>query len=134
MDYTPDPETGLLTAEYVDIFGVPFSLIPFKGREPGGGTPPDDRPKHEVMALPERNAYEIRFPVVEGYVVALKRNLITADVNSVERTALDAWILQRLLSFVPRSAIRSAIWAHTGGLASNWLIAKLITTRFIHRQ
>ena len=35
MDYTPDPETGLLTAEYVDIFGVPFSLIPFKGREPG---------------------------------------------------------------------------------------------------
>lgn len=91
MDYTPDPETGLLTAEYVDIFGVPFSLIPFKGREPGGGSPPDDRPKHEVMALPERNAYEIRFPVVEGYVVALKRNLITADVNSVERTALDAW-------------------------------------------
>lgn len=91
MDYTPDPETGLLTAEYVDIFGVPFSLIPFKGREPGGGTPPDDRPKHEVMALPERKAYEIRFPIVEGYVVALKRNLITADVNSVERTALDAW-------------------------------------------
>ena len=36
MDYTPDPQTGLLTAEYVDIFGVPFSLIPFKGREPGG--------------------------------------------------------------------------------------------------
>jgi type III restriction enzyme len=35
MDYTPDPQTGLLTAEYVDIFGVPFSLIPFKGREPG---------------------------------------------------------------------------------------------------
>jgi hypothetical protein len=35
MDYTPDPQTGLLTAEYVDIFGVPFSLIPFKGRAPG---------------------------------------------------------------------------------------------------
>src|SRR5207253_4294051 len=43
MDYTPDPKTGLLTAEYVDIFGVPFSLIPFKGREPGGSAPPDDR-------------------------------------------------------------------------------------------
>ena len=34
MDYTPDPTTGLLTEEYVDFFGVPFSLIPFKGRPP----------------------------------------------------------------------------------------------------
>ena len=91
MDYTPDPATGMLTEEYVDIFGVPFSLIPFKGREPGGGPPPEDRPKHEVMALPERKAFEIRFPVVEGYVVSLKRNLVTADVGKVERTALDAW-------------------------------------------
>jgi type III restriction enzyme len=91
MDYTPDPETGLLTAEYVDIFGVPFSLIPFKGREPKSGPPPEDRPKHEVMALPERAAFEIRFPIVEGYVVSLNRNLITCDVANVERTALDPW-------------------------------------------
>lgn len=89
MDYTPDPKTGLLTAEYVDIFGVPFSLIPFKGREAGKGTPPEDRPKHEVMALPERKAFEIRFPIVEGYVVSLKRNRIACDVDQVERTALD---------------------------------------------
>ena len=27
MDYVPDPETGLLTEEYVDVFGVPFSPI-----------------------------------------------------------------------------------------------------------
>lgn len=91
MDYTPDPVTGLLTAEYVDIFGVPFSLIPFKGRDPKGGPPPEDRPKHEVMALPERKAYEIRFPVVEGYVVSLQRNLVTADISKVERTKLDPW-------------------------------------------
>lgn len=91
MDYTPDPATGLLTAEYVDIFGVPFSLIPFKGREPGGGPPPEDRPKHEVMALPERKAFEIRFPIVEGYVVSLKRNLVKCEVGKVERTRLDPW-------------------------------------------
>ncbi|HEY3857847.1 MAG TPA: hypothetical protein VGO67_25970 [Verrucomicrobiae bacterium] len=91
MDYTPDPTTGLLTAEYVDIFGVPFSLIPFKGREPGGGTPPEDRPKHEIIALPGRKQFEIRFPVVEGYVVDLKRNLIHCDVSQVERTGLDPW-------------------------------------------
>jgi type III restriction enzyme len=91
MDYTPDPETGFLTPEYVDIFGVPFSLIPFKGRRPGGGPSPEDRPKHEVMALPERKEFEIRFPIVEGYVVSLKRNLVTCDVRQVEPTVLDPW-------------------------------------------
>jgi type III restriction enzyme len=91
MDYTPDPETGLLTAEYADIFGVPFSLIPFKGREPGKSPPPEDRPRHEVVALPERKSLEIRFPVVEGYVVDLKRNLVMCDVARVEKTKLDPW-------------------------------------------
>ena len=89
MDYTPDPATGLLTAEYVDIFGVPFSLIPFKGREPGTKTPPDERPKHEVVALPARKAFEIRFPVVEGYVVSLKRNRVVCDIEGTERTEID---------------------------------------------
>ena len=91
MDYTPDPETGLLTAEYVDVFGVPFSLIPFKGRQPGGGPPPEDRPRHEVMALPARKALEIRFPIVEGYVVSLKKSRIACDLDRVERTSLDPW-------------------------------------------
>ena len=89
MDYTPDPETGLLTAEYVDVFGVPFSLIPFKGRVPGETTGKVDRPKHEVRAMPERKHLEIRFPVVEGYVASLASGRIACDVDSVERTALD---------------------------------------------
>ena len=91
MDYTPDPETGLLTAEYVDIFGVPFSLIPFKGREPGGASPPEDRPKHDVKALPERKVFEIRFPLVEGYVVALRKNFVKCDIGQVERLVLNPW-------------------------------------------
>lgn len=91
MDYVPDPETALLTPEYVDIFGVPFSLIPFKGRQPQGGLPPGDLPKHEVMALPERRAFEIRFPVVEGYVVRLTRNRLRCNVRLTEPTRLDPW-------------------------------------------
>ena len=92
MDYVPDPETGRLTEEYVDVFGVPFSLIPFKGRDPRHPRPPpEDRPKHEVMALPERKNMEIRFPVVEGYVTALKRGRVVCDVARVERTSLDPW-------------------------------------------
>ena len=89
MDYTPDPETGLLTPEYVDIFGIPFSLIPFKGRQPGRSTAEDDRPKHEVVALPERRALEIRFPIVEGYVTVPSRRRIQCDVGAVEKIGLD---------------------------------------------
>ena len=43
MNYTPDPETGLLTEEYVDVYGIPFSIIPFKGR-PTSARVPDDKP------------------------------------------------------------------------------------------
>jgi type III restriction enzyme len=45
------------------------------------------------MALPERKQFEIRFPIVEGYVVSLKRNLIRCDVSKVERTGLDPWTI-----------------------------------------
>jgi type III restriction enzyme len=89
MNYTPDPETGLLTEEYVDVFGVPFSLIPFKGRQPGDKKPPDDRVPHDVRALPERAAMALRFPVVEGFIVDLKRNWVSCDVEQVERLRLD---------------------------------------------
>lgn len=88
MDYTPDLETGLLTEEYVDIYGVPFSLIPFKGRK-GKAPQPVDKPKNHVRALPERAGYEMKFPVVEGYAFALRRNLITADIDEMEPLRLE---------------------------------------------
>ena len=91
MDYTPDPETGLLTAEYVDVFGVPFSLIPFKSQPPGPGPLPEDRVEHEVLALPARAAFDIRFPVVEGFVVDLQRHRVVCDVDAMQVTQLDPW-------------------------------------------
>jgi type III restriction enzyme len=89
MNYTPDPQTGLLTEEYVDVFGVPFSLIPFKGRQPGDKKPPDDRVPHDVRAMPERAAMALRFPIVEGFIVDLKRNWVSCDVDRIERLRLD---------------------------------------------
>jgi type III restriction enzyme len=79
----------MFTPEYVDIFGVPFSLIPFKGREPGKPTNGDDRPKNEIMAMDERKQFEIRFPIVEGYAVALQKNLIKYDIKKIEPMKLD---------------------------------------------
>lgn len=83
MDYTPDPKTGLLTEEYVDVYGIPFTVIPFKGR-PANQKEPDDKPKNHVRAMPERAHLEMRFPVVEGYAFALRKNLIRCDVSAMD--------------------------------------------------
>lgn len=87
MDYTIDPETGLLTEEYVDVYGVPFSIVPFKGRGMHS-LAPEDKPKNHVRALDERSAFEIKFPNVEGFVFGLKRNVIRADVAGMESVVL----------------------------------------------
>jgi len=89
MDYTPDPVTGLLTEEYVDVYGVPFSVIPFKGRQKNKSAP-EDRPKNHVRSLVERKDFEIRFPVVENYVFALHSNFIKADLNGVPTLPLES--------------------------------------------
>jgi len=88
MDYTVDPQTGLLTEEYVDIYGVPFSVIPFRGRS-AAKTAPEDKPKNHVHAEEGRKHFEIRFPVVEGYAFALRRNLLKADVRRMEPLVLE---------------------------------------------
>jgi type III restriction enzyme len=85
-NYTPDPETELLPEEYVDVYGIPFSVIPYKGKTTK--TPPD-KPVNHVCAMPERMAYEIRFPNVEGYVYALKRPSVSADFSRTERLVVE---------------------------------------------
>lgn len=87
LDYKPDSD-GLLAEEYVDVYGIPFSVIPFKGRSTQEKSP-EDKPKNHVRALPERRAMEIRFPIVEGYVFGLKKNLIRCDVDSMEKITIE---------------------------------------------
>ncbi len=77
---------GKFPEEVAKVFGVPFEVIPFKAT-PGGAAPPREK-RHHVHALPEKAAYEIRFPRVEGYTQAI-RNRVTVDWNSVPRLVLD---------------------------------------------
>ncbi|MBI4330134.1 MAG: DEAD/DEAH box helicase family protein [Chloroflexi bacterium] len=86
MNYTPDPATELFPEEYVDVYGIPFSVIPYKGKT---GRPPPDKPVNHVFALPERAAYELRFPNVEGYVYALQRPSVKADFSTLERLVVE---------------------------------------------
>jgi len=88
MDYTPDPETGLLTEEYVDVYGIPFSVIPYKGR-PKEVLAPEDRPKHHVRAMGERSDLELKFPNVDSFSFELRRDVITANVSAMEPLSVD---------------------------------------------
>jgi type III restriction enzyme len=82
LSYDVGPD-GKLEAEYVDVYGIPFSIIPFKGREEGGKEP-GDKPTNLVTAMSERAGLEIKFPNVEGYVFQLNREYIKCDVSRVE--------------------------------------------------
>lgn len=67
--------------EYVDVYGIPFEVIPVK-KKPAGPTPPPP-PTTLIQSLKERDHLEIEFPRVEGFVYKVK-NKITADIPNIE--------------------------------------------------
>lgn len=86
-DYdTLDPETGFFTEEYVDVYGIPFSVIPYKGKPKDL---PPEKPKYHVRALTGRSHLELKFPNIEGYTFSLRKNLIKCDMEAVESLELE---------------------------------------------
>ncbi|OHE89214.1 MAG: hypothetical protein A3G75_01090 [Verrucomicrobia bacterium RIFCSPLOWO2_12_FULL_64_8] len=72
----------------MDVYGIPFSLIPFKGRSKTKDPGPDPV-YHDVYAMSERAAFEIRMPNVESYVYALREGGIRCDVDALEELVVD---------------------------------------------
>lgn len=58
---------------------MPFEVTPFKKHTTGRTVTPK---RHHVAAIPERAAFEISFPRVDGYLQHI-RNRITVDWNRV---------------------------------------------------
>ena len=88
MSYDLDPDSNLLREEYADVYGIPFSVVPFKGKATGGATPPDPV-LTSVKALPERAGWEMRFPNVEGYGFGLKVFRLKCDIGTMEELHLE---------------------------------------------
>lgn len=91
INYHPEAdEKGrlLLPPEYVDVYGIPFTVIPYKGRAENQPAP-EDKPKNRVWAMPEREEFEIRFPIVEGYVFKTTKGLVKCDVSNIEPLGID---------------------------------------------
>jgi type III restriction enzyme len=75
-------EHGIPTnEEYVDVYGIPFEVIPVKKRPQQA--PPPPKPTTLVQALKERERYAIEFPRVEGYVFAVT-DRISANLAGIE--------------------------------------------------
>ncbi|MEX1006450.1 MAG: DEAD/DEAH box helicase family protein [Acidimicrobiia bacterium] len=74
------------TPEYVDVYGVPFQMLPFANGDPGGAvtTPPK---LTSVVARRERAALEIRFPRVVSIVHDAQTRLII-DWDSIVPVAV----------------------------------------------
>lgn len=73
--------------EYVDVYGIPFEVIPVKKKP--SGPPPPQKETTLVQALKEREAeFKIEFPRVESLVFEV-RDRILVDVDAIERLTVE---------------------------------------------
>ena len=72
-------EEGLFDVEYADVLGIPFDFT----AKPVIAPPQRMKPVVQVKAIsPERDAQEIRFPRLEGYLVKLPDDRLVAEFNA----------------------------------------------------
>lgn len=82
-------EDGLFEAEYVNIFGVPFTFLPHEGGE-DGPPPPPPKPKTEIKPDKENIQHEITFPNVVRIDHVYKPQL-TLNIANVKPLELDPY-------------------------------------------
>jgi type III restriction enzyme len=85
--YDVEKETGLFTAEYVNIFGVPFTFLPHE--EADGPPPPPPPPKTRIEPRPEKRQFEISWPNILR-IDHVYRPVLSLDLPDVERLELRA--------------------------------------------
>jgi len=95
----------LMTEEVAKVFGVPFQVIPFKAN--AGSQPTEPPQRRHVHALPNRAAFEIRFPRVEGYRQAI-RNRVSVDWDRIPTLWLDP------LKIPPEVQVKAALLTNSG--------------------
>ena len=95
-DLTPGSE--MFEAEYVNIFGVPFTFLPHESID--GPPPPPPSPKVKIEPVNEKKDFEISWPNVirieHSYYPLLKVNI--EKVNSIE---IDAYSTPTLAEVAP---------------------------------
>ncbi len=96
--YEVNEKSKLMEPEYVNIFGVPFTFLPHESED--GPPPPPPRPKTEIMAVPEKRQFEIRWPNVIR-IESVFRPRLVLDMGSVKPLELNAFETAQLAELAP---------------------------------
>jgi type III restriction enzyme len=96
--YEVDPATGLFEAEYVNIFGVPFTFLPHEKTD--GPPPPPPSPKTRIEPVNEKKQFEISWPNIIRIDHVFKPRL-TLDMKRVKPLKLDAFRTATLAELAP---------------------------------
>jgi type III restriction enzyme len=96
--YEVDPETRLFTAEYVNIFGIPFTFLPHEARD--GPPPPPPSPKSRIEPVPEKQQYEIIWPNIIR-IDHVYRPTLKLDMTKVRVLELNAKDTPTLAELAP---------------------------------
>ena len=97
--YDVDKDTGLFTAEYVNIFGVPFTFMPHEGDE-DALPPPPPQPTSKIQPLPERKDLEISWPNIIRIDHEYRPEL-TLDLAKTKPLTLDAYETPTIADLAP---------------------------------
>ena len=89
--YDVDPATMLLNPEYVNVFGIPFSFLPFEG---DGTTAAAGTSKPSVLIQPDdkKIQHEISFPDVKS-IQAVMKSQLTLDWQILQPLTLDSSVV-----------------------------------------
>lgn len=96
--YEVNPETGFYEAEYVNIFGVPFTFLPHE--EMDGPPPPPPPPKNKVEPVKEKIQHEITWPNVIRISHIYKPKL-SLEITKVKDIEIDAYKTATLSELAP---------------------------------
>jgi len=96
--YEVNPKTGLFDAEYVNIFGVPFTFLPHESTD--GPPPPPPPPKTKIEPVKEKMQYEIRWPNIIRINHSYKPTL-KLDMEKVKPIELNAYDTAKLVEMAP---------------------------------
>ena len=96
--YDVNPETKLFEPEYVNVFGVPFTVLPHQIGE--NGPPPPPKPKTATEPSRDKAAFEISWPNVVRINHAYRPRL-SLDWDRVRPLELDAARTAQLAELAP---------------------------------
>src|SRR6266851_4402646 len=97
--YDVEPDSGLFTAEYVNIFGVPFTFLPHEGGE-DGPPPPPPQPSAKICPLPERAHLEISWPNIIRIDHEYRPEL-SLDLSKTKPLTIDAYDSPTIADLAP---------------------------------